>query len=125
MNTIESQKHKPVRSFLRIAGPLFALAGVVFVAIGLISFFSAFGGFEPPKFFWCIFAGMPLLFAGIVMSQYGYFGAVARYIAAESAPVARDAVNYMAEGTKEAVKTVAGAVAEGVEEARTKKSNRQ
>jgi hypothetical protein len=35
--------------------------------------------------------------------------------------VAKDTVNYMAEGTKDAVKTVAQAVAEGVQEAQEKK----
>jgi uncharacterized membrane protein len=118
---IESPQHHNTRSFLRVAGPLIAVGGLVFIAVGMISFFSAFGGFEPPRLFWCCFVGIPILFVGLVMCKLGYLGAVARYIAAESAPVAKDTVNYMADGTKDAIKSVARAVAEGVQEAQAKK----
>lgn len=120
MNNLESSKHSAARSFLRVGGPLLLLIGLIFLAVGMISFFSAFGNHEAPKLFWCCFVGMPLLFIGIVMSKFGYFGAVMRYLAAESAPVAKDTVNYMADGTKDAVKTVARSVAEGVLEAQAK-----
>ena len=116
MQQIESPKHKPIRTFLRRAGPVTAAAGLVFIAIGFISFFSAMGASGPPKYFWCAFVGMPLLFVGIVMTKAGYIGSVARYLAAETAPVAKDTANYMAEGTKDAVKTVAKAATEGVRE---------
>jgi hypothetical protein len=89
--------------------------------VGGISFFSAFGdGGGPPRLFWCVFLGMPTLFVGIVMCKLGYIGAVARYIAAESAPVAKDTVNYMAEGTQDGVRTVARSVAEGIRDAQSK-----
>jgi hypothetical protein len=60
-----------------------------------------------------------------VMCQFGYFGAVAvaRYFASESAPVAKDTVNYIAEGTKDAVKTVARSIAEGLQEAKQENKN--
>ena len=121
MNQIASPKHNAVRTFLRVGGPLMALIGLVFLAVGLVSFFSAFGSFQPRRLFWCAFVGLPLLFVGVVMSKFGYLGSVVRYLAAESAPVAKDTVNYMAEGTKDAVKTVAQAVAEGVQEAQETK----
>ena len=117
-NPIESPRHGKIKSFLRIGGPLLALVGLVFIAIGIISFFAAFGSFSPPRLFWCAFVGMPILFVGLVMSKFGYFGSVVRYISAESAPVAKDTINYMVEGTKDAVKTVARAAAEGVREAK-------
>ena len=41
---------------------------------------------------------------------------MARFIAGETAPVASDTVNYMAEETKGAVETVAKAAAKGVAE---------
>ena len=117
-NDLPSPKHNAARSFLRIVGPLVAVVGLIFIAIGLISFFTAFGGHGQPRYFWCGFVGMPLLFVGLVMTKFGYIGAVARYVAAESAPVAKDTINYMAEGTQGAVKTIARSVAEGVQEAR-------
>jgi uncharacterized membrane protein len=123
MNTqIESPRHSKIRSFLRIAGPILAVVGLIFLAIGMISFFAAFGSFQSPRLFWCCFVGMPILFVGLVMSKFGYFGSMVRYIAAESAPVAKDTFNYMAEGTKDGVRTVARSVAEGVQDAKEAKA---
>jgi hypothetical protein len=117
MGKLQTTKHKQRRSFLRVAGPLIASVGLIFVIIGMVSFFSAFGGGGPPRLFWCCFLGMPLCFVGAVMCMFGYMGAVARYTAAEQVPVATDAINDLAEGTQGAVKTVARAVVEGIKEA--------
>jgi len=121
MSKLQTEQHRGMRSFLRIAGPLVAGVGLVFLIIGMASFFSAFGGGDSPRLFWCAFVGMPLLFFGGVMCMFGFLGAVARYTAAEQVPVATDAINDLAEGTQGAVKTVARAVAEGVKEAQTEK----
>ena len=120
-NNIESPKHGSARSFLRIAGPILVFMGLIFMAVGMISFFSAFGSFNPPRYFWCCFVGMPILFVGIVMCKFGYFGSIVGYITAESAPVAKDTVNYMVDGTKDSMKTIARSVMEGVQEAQGKK----
>lgn len=60
------------------------------------------------------FIGFPLMFAGLVMTMMGYAGKMARYQAAEIAPVQKDAFNYMADGTQGGVKTVANAAGEGL-----------
>jgi hypothetical protein len=60
------------------------------------------------------FVGFPLMFAGLVMTMMGYAGKVARYQAAEIAPVQKDTFNYMADSTKNGVKTVANAAGEGL-----------
>src|SRR6185436_2169101 len=129
MSKLQTSKHKGTRFFLRVTGLLVATVGLVFLLIGLGSFFSAFGGNGQPRLFWCCFVGMPLLFVGGVMCLFGFMGAVARYTAAEQVPVATDAINDLAEGTQGAVKTVARAVLEGVQEARssakTKKQNNE
>jgi hypothetical protein len=122
MNQLEPPSHSTVTAVLRIAGPFLLLVGLIFEAIGMISFFSSFGTFQPPRLFWCCFVGMPILFVGVVMCKFGYFGAVVRYLASESAPVVKDTVNYMAEGTKDAVKTVARSITERVQEAQEKKN---
>ena len=63
----------------------------------------------------CIpFVGFPLLFAGLVMTMMGYAGKVARYQAAEMAPVQKDTFNYLADGTQSGVRTVANAAGEGL-----------
>ena len=122
MQKLESPKHQSVRAFLRFFGPLMAIVGLVLMAIGFISFFAAMDGGGPPRYFWCAFLGMPVLFVGIVMCKFAFFGAVARYLAAEAAPVAKDTVNYMAKETQEGVKTVARAVAEGIREGQAPQS---
>jgi hypothetical protein len=119
MEKLESPRHKSARTFLRVAGPVFLALGLVLILIGAISFFAAMNSHEPPRYFWCAFGGMPLAFLGLVFCKFGYMGAVARYMAAEVAPVGKDAVNYMAEGTAEGVKTVARAVTEGIREGRS------
>ena len=119
MSKLQTPKHKGTRSFLRITGLVVASVGLIFLIIGMASFFSAFGGGGSPRLFWCCFVGMPLLFVGGVMCVFGFRGSVARYTAAEQVPVATDAINDLAEGTQGAVKTVARAAAEGVKEAQT------
>jgi ribosomal protein L40E len=108
--------HSSVRDTLRIVGPIVALAGLGFMIVGLVDFFSAFGGDGPPRLFWCFFVGIPLLGVGGAMTQFAFMGKVARYIAQESAPVAKDTFNYMAEGTKDGIRTVAGAIGQGLRE---------
>lgn len=107
-------KHQEIRQVLRIAGPLAAAVGLLLIAIGAGSFFMAFGGGGPPRFFWCAFLGMPILFIGTAMCMFGFLGAVARYQAGEVAPVGKDTFNYLAEGTKGGVQTMATAVGAGL-----------
>ena len=108
--------HSSARDTLRIVGPMIALVGLIFIIVGTVDFFRAFGGDGPPKLFWCPFIGIPLLFVGGVLSSFGYMGKMARYQAQEMAPVAKDTFNYMAEGTSEGIKTVAGAIGQGLRE---------
>ncbi len=116
MSALQTPQHQVSRWVLRGAGLLLAAAGAVFLVIGSADFFSAFGTGEPPRLFWCCFVGMPLLFVGGAMCMFGFMGAVARYVAAEQVPVARDAANDLVAGTQDAIKTVARAAAEGVSE---------
>ena len=109
--------HETARNLLRIAGPIILAVGGLFMLVGLVSFFSAFGaGMGPPRFFWCFFVGMPLLFVGVVMTNFGYMGAIFRYQAGEVAPVGKDTFNYMADGTQPGVRTIAAAIGAGLAE---------
>ena len=96
--------HNEKRGILRVIGPVIFIVGLIFMIVGLVSFFIAFGGHGFPRLFWCCFVGLPLLWLGSVLSGAGFIGAAARYLAGESAPVAKDTFNYMADGTKEGVK---------------------
>lgn len=113
MAKLQTPEHKAVRTFLRIAGPLIGLVGLAFLIVGVANFFSSFGSFEPPRLFWCCFVGMPLLFVGFVLSSLGFMGAIARYTAAEQIPVATDAISDLADGTQNAVESVARSAARG------------
>ena len=86
MSKLQTPQHNGTRSFLRVAGLLVATVGLIFIIIGMASFFSAFGGGGLPRLFWCAFVGMPLFFVGSVMCIFGFMGAVARYTAAEQVP---------------------------------------
>ena len=121
MSKLQTPQHNETRQLLRVVGPVVAVVGLLFIIVGMISFFSAVAGGGSPRLFWCIFVGMPVFFVGSTLCIFGFMGAVARYAAAEQVPVATDAINDLAEGTQGAVKTVARAVAEGVKEAHTEK----
>lgn len=116
-NPLKSPHHDAIRGFLRVAGPLLMLAGVGFMATGMVSFFSAFGSFDgPPRYFWCFFVGVPLLGVGLILSKLGYMGAISRYIAGELAPVAKDGFNDVAQGIEPGVRSISRSVAEGYAE---------
>jgi ribosomal protein L40E len=106
-------RQSEVRSVLRVIGPVIAGVGLVFVLIGMVSFFSAFGGGGFPRLFWCAFVGMPILFVGITITKIAFVGSVARYMAGETAPIGKDVTNYMVAGTKDSIRDAATAVGEG------------
>jgi hypothetical protein len=113
-----SPQHVKTRTALRVAGPAVLALGVIFTATAFIDFALSMNDLSrgSPRLFWCAFVGMPLLFVGTVLCMGGFLGSVARYTAAESAPVAADTFDYMAEHTQDGVKTVAKAMAQGVAE---------
>lgn len=114
MDEMNDPAHAALRGLLRFVGPLLAIIGVGFLAVGMINFFSAFGGNEPPRLFWCCFVGAPLLAAGSAISKFAYLGAVTRYIASETMPVGKDAANYLVDGTRDSIRNVATAIGEGI-----------
>jgi double zinc ribbon protein len=106
--------HSSFRSILRIIGPVIFIIGALFALTGIIDFFSAFGGTHAPDKFWCLFVGLPLVAIGVGITQFAFMGAVARYAAGEYAPVAKDTLNYMADETSDSIRTIAGAIGEGL-----------
>jgi len=107
-------KHSTTRLVLRALGPTIAAFGLLFAVIGFGSFFSSFGTFGPPRYFWCAFVGLPLLFVGVAMAMFVFLGSYTRYVIGETAPVHKDTFNYLAEGTQQGVRTVAKALGEGL-----------
>ena len=115
-NKLLSPHHTTARTVLRVGGPVIALGGLGLIIVGVGSFFASFGSFEPPRYFWCAFAGMPLLMVGLVMCKFGYLGTIARYWAGETAPVAKDTFNYVAEGAQPGLRAVGKSITEGIVE---------
>lgn len=110
-----SPQHLKVRRALRIAGPIVLVIGTIFAATAFVSLVSTMNSRNAePKLFWCGFVGLPLMFVGAALCMFGFMGAVARYTAAEQAPVAADTLNYLADNTQEGVKTTSKAVTQGV-----------
>lgn len=105
--------HRQIQGVLRTVGPMILGVGLLFTAVGFFSFFQAFGSFEPPRYFWCAFIGLPLTGLGVLLSKLGYLGAIARYALGEMAPVQRDTFNVLAEETQPGVETLAHAVGRG------------
>lgn len=114
MSWLQTSQHQAVRTFLRLVGPTSLLIGIGMIITALIDFFVAFGDMHrEPTLFWCFFVGAPLVFAGFAMTAMGFLGSLSRYVAAEQTPVIVEAAHDVAQGTQEAVKTVARAAAEG------------
>jgi len=109
-------QHVAARNKIRKAGIVLLVIGLVFTALGISSFFLVILTNSPFGFilFLFVFIGTPLSFIGLILTLYGYAGRIARYTAAESAPVTKDVINYTADGTKEGVKTIASAIGEGL-----------
>jgi len=115
-----------VRTGLRIGGAILAAIGLILIIAGFASFFTAFDSFGssspdpfnppsmgPPKHFWMLFAGMPILFIGVAMLGWGFLGTTTRYTAGEVAPTVKDTLDYVAPTIKDTL----GSVGAGAEQA--------
>src|SRR5690348_3341090 len=91
-----------VRTGLRIGGAISLVIGVILIIAGFASFFSTFGSdsMSPPKHFWMLFAGMPLVFVGVAMLGAGFMGTTTRYTAGEVMPTVKDSLGYVGIGAK-------------------------
>ena len=110
MNRI-NPNHKQQNSALKVIGPIVLMIGLIFTAIGMVSFFSAFGNSSgPPRLFWCAIIGLPITGVGVGICKFAFMGKIARYSAGELAPVTKDTFNYMAKETQEGVTDITKAV---------------
>jgi hypothetical protein len=102
--------HVQTRNILRLGGAIVFGIGLLLAIISAASLMMSDG---EPRWFWLGFVGLPLMFAGGVMSMFGWMGAMARFQMREGAPVAGETFNYMVGETRDGIRDVAAAVGEG------------
>ena len=110
----QSGGYREIRTVARILGPALLLIGAALIIVALVSFFTAMSQHRPPEYFWCFFAGVPIIGIGGALTQFGYIGWFLRYLATEAAPVQKDTFNYVAQGIRPGVKDLVQAVREGL-----------
>src|SRR5262245_21980327 len=103
-------RHRSHKVVLRTFGVLLALLGALFFGLGVI---GTFVGGNHGLFLFAM-VGLPMLGVGLMMLKAGYLGAISRYVAAETTPVATDALSHLAHGTTDAVQATAAAIGKGL-----------
>jgi ribosomal protein L40E len=118
----ENEK-KPVLKTYKKASKVLAIIGGILLAIGITAMVVGIVytfGFEDAHLFFLIWIGMSLMFVGGCLLMFGLIGLVSRYMAGQTAPVAKDTANYMMDGTRDeeakTAKAMAHAVKDGLRE---------
>lgn len=104
------QKHKKNKTLLKIVGILMIIIAIACIILGFISFSNAFKTTEPPKLFYLLMIGFPLLVAGIFLTIMGCQKEITRYIKNESVPI----FNEMGQEIKPGVTSITNAVKDGL-----------
>lgn len=117
------KNHRSKKIVFRIVGICSLVIGIILIAFFIGSFFDQRGQmgdnifpisrFNEPRID-LAFIGMPLIFIGFLFTSLGFAGDVLRYQAEEVAPVSKDVINYMVDGTKDSIKTVVRSIKEGL-----------
>ena len=110
---MNEQQHNSIKKKLKICGGILTAVGAVCALVGFIDFFSAVNdGTGMPKLFFMCFIGLPMLGVGLMLLSLGFKKEISTYVKNESVPV----VNEAADELKPAVKSVVGAVKEGLKD---------
>jgi len=120
------ESNRKTRKILIIVGSILLGLGVILTIVGIFLFSSALSSFE------AVFVpiipltiGIAFDFAGGVLLMLGLIGPTARYLASQAAPVQKDTINYMLDGTRdETVKTVE-AVSQGLKQGLSPQGNQK
>ena len=106
----EQLRHQKTKKTLKIVGITLISVGFICTIIGFVSFFNAFGTGEFPKLFFFAFIGLPMLGIGGGITLFGFKSEITRYSTNERVPV----INDMAKDISPAVRELAGAVKDGI-----------
>lgn len=120
-NEYENRYEGTAKKF-RIIGLILVLIGAGCVITAAVEFFikmssKTFG--DTPQLFFLFFVGFPFLVGGGVCLSLGYQRKMNSYIISQNAPVAKEAANYMLDGTSDAIAQTAGKVANEINKNKT------
>lgn len=90
------KNHEKTKKRLKIVGWILLPIGIALMIVCISSFIT----WHTELFFWG-FLGLPLIFVAIICLSTGYMHEIQSYTASQSAPVQKDYVNYMLDGTRE------------------------
>jgi hypothetical protein len=85
------------RTTFRVLGTLVLVAGIVMFGYGIAAVFGSEdtpGGFQIV----CFMGGLLVIGVGLMLLQWGFVGAAARYGAGETMPVVKDSAAYLTDG---------------------------
>ena len=98
-NYIDTSKKKAA-IILKVLGLSFLAIGLTLTIIGVVDFFNSYESQIPPRLFALIIVGASLLFFGLLLTLYGFMGSINRYVIEQTAPIGKDAANYILKGTR-------------------------
>ena len=100
---MEMKDYSKTKKTFRTLGFIILPIGLVLSIIGFIDFFMSFNSMTQQKLFFCLFIGLPLTSIGIIFLILGFMKELNSFAASQSAPVHKDVINYMLDGTREEV----------------------
>lgn len=100
---MEMKDYSKTKKTFRTLGFIILPIGLVLSIIGFIDFFMSFNSMTQPKLFFCLFIGLPLTSIGIIFLILGFMKELNSFAASQSAPVHKDVINYMLDGTREEI----------------------
>lgn len=100
---MEMKDYSKTKKTFRTLGFIILPIGLVLSIIGFIDFFMSFNSMTQPKLFFCLFIGLSLTSIGIIFLILGFMKELNSFAASQSAPVHKDVINYMLDGTREEV----------------------
>lgn len=112
MDDEEKKKHEQTKKKLKIIGTVLIVLGIVCEVVGMLDFEFAANNQRMPTLFFLTFLGAPCIFVGIVLLIFGCRKEIMSYTKNEVVPVVNDATEEL----KPAIKSVVGAVKEGLKD---------
>ena len=100
---MKMKDYSKTKKTFRTLGFIILPIGLVLSIIGFVDFIMSFNSMTQPTLFFCLFIGLPMTSIGIIFIILGFMKELNSFAASQSAPVHKDVINYMLDGTREEV----------------------